>query len=180
MQSTNQTSPVLMHQDTVFRIGRSLKQQLNWNLYKNNGTLLWWNITIKNRYIWFKTNINLPSVQSQTYKEQEFCQACERRILDKSSYSEILGGFGGPKSMLTYFLDAILTPLKYSSLKHLWYLVGVEKNDKDNSQRSDRENSCYKKREGKLTFSSTKKNKLWQHHKYMGYMDYQEIYRPHL
>ena len=138
MQSTNQTSPVIMHQDTVFRIGRSLKQQLNWNLYKNNGTLLWWNITIKNRYIWLKTNINLPSVQGQTYTEWELCQECERRILYKSSYSKILVKFGVPKSPLTYFLRGIFLPLKKFFSEAPVVSHGCWQNNKYNSQISDR------------------------------------------
>ena len=32
-----------------------------------------------------------------------------------------------PKSTLTYFLDVIFLPLKCSSLKHLWNLMGVGK-----------------------------------------------------
>ena len=47
--------------------------------------------------------------------------------MDKSSYSEILVKFGVPKSTLTYFLKVISSPLECSSLKHLWYLMGVGK-----------------------------------------------------
>ena len=47
----DQTPPVLLHQDTVFGIGRSLIYQLNWNPYKKNGTILWYNLTTNNRYI---------------------------------------------------------------------------------------------------------------------------------
>ena len=51
-------------------------------------------------YRWVRTNINLPSVKVQTYTEWDLCQACKRRILDKSSYSDILVKFGVPKSTL--------------------------------------------------------------------------------
>ena len=81
----------------------------------------------QNIYRWIRTNINIPSVQGQKYTEWEICQACERRILDKSSYSVILVRFWEPKSTLTYFLKVILPPLKCSSMKHLWDLMGVEK-----------------------------------------------------
>ena len=47
--------------------------------------------------------------------------------MDKSSYSEILGKFGVPKSTLTYFLNVIFSPLTFSSLKHLWHLMDVFK-----------------------------------------------------
>ena len=50
-----------------------------------------------------------------------------KRIMDKSSYSEILGNFGVPKSTLTYFLNVILLPLKCSSIKHLWDIMDVGK-----------------------------------------------------
>ena len=49
------------------------------------------------------------------------------RILDKSSYSEVLGKFGLPNSTLTYFLKVIFPPLKSSSLKHLWDITGFGK-----------------------------------------------------
>ena len=74
-----------------------------------------------------RTDLNLPLVQGQTYTEWELCQACKRRISDKSSYSEILVKFGVPKSTLTYFLEIIFPPLKSSSLKHLWDIMGVGK-----------------------------------------------------
>ena len=45
----------------------------------------------------------------------------------KSSYSEILGNFGVPKSNLTLSLNEISPPLKYSSLKHLWDITAVGK-----------------------------------------------------
>ena len=50
--------------------------------------------------------------------------------MDKSSYSEILGQFGVPKSTLTYFLKIIFSSLKCSSLKHLWDLMGFGKTTK--------------------------------------------------
>ena len=72
-------------------------------------------------------NINLLLVQGKTYIEWGIIQACERRILDKSIYSEIIGKFGVLKSTLTYSLSAIFTSFKCSSLKHLWYIMGVGK-----------------------------------------------------
>ena len=50
--------------------------------------------------------------------------------MDKSSYSEILVKFSLPKSTLTYFLKVIFPPLKSSSLKHLWNIMGVGKTTK--------------------------------------------------
>ena len=49
------------------------------------------------------------------------------RILEKSSYYEIIGKFGVPKSDITVSLNVIFPTLKYSSLKHLWDIVGVGK-----------------------------------------------------
>ena len=66
-------------------------------------------------------------VQGQTYTEWDIHKACERRILEKSSYSEIFVKFVVPKSTLAYFLKEIFPPLKYSSLKHLWDIMGVGK-----------------------------------------------------
>ena len=79
---------------------------------------------------WFRNNINLPLVQGQTYTEWELHQACKIIILDKSSYSDILEIFGVPKSTLTYFLNSIFLPLKCSSLKHLWGIMGFDKTTK--------------------------------------------------
>ena len=76
-------------------------------------------------FIWVINNFNLPSGQGQRYTEWELCQACERIILEKSSYSEILRKFGVPNSTLAYSLNAIFLSLKFSSLKHLWYIIGV-------------------------------------------------------
>ena len=78
-------------------------------------------------YRWVRTNLNLPSFQGQIYTEWELRQAFKRRMLDKSSYSEILVKFGVPNSTLTYFLNILFVPLKCSSLKHLWDLMGVGK-----------------------------------------------------
>ena len=74
-----------------------------------------------------RTNLNLPSVQGQTYTGWELHQACKRIISYKSSFSDILVKFGVPKSTLTYFLEIIFPPLKISSLKHLWDIMGVGK-----------------------------------------------------
>ena len=41
-------------------------------------------------FIWVKNHINLLLVQGQGYIEWDICEACERRILMKSRYSEIL------------------------------------------------------------------------------------------
>ena len=61
------------------------------------------------------------------YTEWELSQARKIRILDKSSYYEILLDFGVPNSTLTYLLNVLFAPLKCSSLKHLWDLMGVGK-----------------------------------------------------
>ena len=39
----------------------------------------------------------------------------------------MLVNFAIPKSTVTYFLNVIFAPLKCSSLKNLWDLMGVEK-----------------------------------------------------
>ena len=41
-----------------------------------------------------QNNLNLPSVQDQTHTEWELYKAFEIKILDKSSYSKILGNLG--------------------------------------------------------------------------------------
>ena len=65
-------------------------------------------------------------VQGQGYSEWELRKARERIILIKSSYSDTLEEFGVPKSTICCTLNIILPPLKFSSLKHLWYLIEVE------------------------------------------------------
>ena len=76
-------------------------------------------------YTWVRNNLNLPSVQGQTYTEWELCQTCERRILDKSRYSEIIVKLGVPNSTLTYFLKFIFPPLKCFYMKNLWDIMSV-------------------------------------------------------
>ena len=51
MQYMEHPTTVRLYQDTVFTIGKFLKQRLNCNTHKKNGTLLWWNPKINNRYI---------------------------------------------------------------------------------------------------------------------------------
>ena len=63
-------------------------------------------------YIWVRTKLSLPSVRGQTYKEWEPRQSCERIILDKSSYSDVLVKYGVPKSTLTYSPKVISPPMK--------------------------------------------------------------------
>ena len=113
----------------------------------------------------FRTNLNLPSVQGQIYTEWELRLACKRRILEKSSYSEILVKFWAPKSTLTYFLNVLFAPLKCSSLKHLWDLMGVGKITKRIVRKVIEKELLIQKGETKLTFSRTKKHTLWQHQK---------------
>ena len=74
-----------------------------------------------------KNDLNRTSVRGQTYTEWELHQACVRRILVKPRYSDILVKFGVPNSTLTYFLKVIVPPLKISSLKYMWDIVGVGK-----------------------------------------------------
>ena len=40
---------------------------------------------------WVRNHLNLPLVQQQEYTEWDLREACERRILFKSSYSGLLG-----------------------------------------------------------------------------------------
>ena len=76
---------------------------------------------------WVRNRLNLPSVQGHGYTEWDLREACEIRALIKSSYYEIIDQFGAPKSTLTRPLNVIFLPLKCSSLKHPWYLMGVGK-----------------------------------------------------
>ena len=57
----------------------------------------------------------------------ELCKSFKIRILEKSRYSDILGKFGVPKFTLTGSLNVIFPRLKFSSLKYLWDLMGVDK-----------------------------------------------------
>ena len=73
--------------------------------------------------------------------------------------------FGVPKFTLTYFLNVILPPLKCSSLKHLWDLMGVGKITKRIVREVIYKIAVKKKGEKKLSFSRTKKHTLRQHQK---------------
>ena len=125
-------------------------------------------------FIWVRNHLNLPSVQVHGKNECEFCQSYEIIILDKSSYSDILGKFGLPKSTITNSLNVISLPLNFYSLKHLCNIMGVGKITKI-IVREVIETTFVKKNVKTITFSSTKKHILWQHHKYMVHMDSQEI-----
>ena len=72
-------------------------------------------------------NLNLPSFQGQGYTEWELCEACEKIILIKSSYSKRHEEFGVPKYTIWCTLNVIFPPLKFSSLKHLWDIIVVDK-----------------------------------------------------
>ena len=85
--------------------------------------------------------------------------------MDKSSYSEILVKVGVPKSTLTYFLNVIFAPLKFSSMKYLWDLMGVGKITNRIVREVIEKIVVNTKGETKLTFSRTKKHTLWQHQK---------------
>ena len=81
--------------------------------------------------------------------------------MEKSSYSEILVKFWAPKSTLTYFLNVLFAPLKCSSLKHLWDIMGVGKITKIIVREVIDKIVVTKQRGKKLTLSSTKKHTLW-------------------
>ena len=107
-------------------------------------------------YKWVRTNINLPSVKGQTYTQWYIRQSYKQIILDKSSYSEIIVKFGIPESTLTYFLKVIFQPLKRSSLKHLWDIIGVEKITNRRVRKVIDKVVVTKKRGNRLTFSRMK------------------------
>ena len=74
-----------------------------------------------------RSHLRLPLVQRRVCTYWELREACERRILMNSNYSEILEEFGLPNSTLWSTLNVIFPSLKCSSLKHLWDLIGVDK-----------------------------------------------------
>ena len=69
-------------------------------------------------------HLRLLSLQHQLYAELELREAFERRIMVKSSYSDILDEFGVPKTTIWRTLN-VLFPPKIKSMKHLWDLIEV-------------------------------------------------------
>ena len=78
-------------------------------------------------FIWVRNHLNLPSVQGRRYNEWEIREACERRILEKSSNSDIIENLEVPNSTLCSSLNAIFLSLQYSSPNHLWGIILVGK-----------------------------------------------------
>ena len=59
------------------------------------------------------------------YTDWEIHQSVEEIILLKSSCAAIQDNFGVPKTSLKRYLNVISPSLKFSSLKHLWYLMSL-------------------------------------------------------
>ena len=80
----------------------------------------------KQIYIWVRKYFLLPSCRGD-YTHWELHQSVEERILLKSRYSAIHENFSVSKTSLQRYLNAILPPLKCSSLKHPLYLRSLGK-----------------------------------------------------
>ena len=74
---------------------------------------------------WVRSHICLPSLQRKVYTEWELHTACERSIVVKLTYADLIGEFGVPKSIICQTLNVLLPPLKITSLKHLWDLIAI-------------------------------------------------------
>ena len=61
-------------------------------------------------FIWVRNNLKLPSVQGQTYKVWDIHQYFEDKILEKSSYYDILEKCGVPNSTIAYLMNVIFPP----------------------------------------------------------------------
>ena len=69
-------------------------------------------------------NLSLPSGRGH-YMDWELRQSFEEIILLKSSCATIHDNFGVTKTSLQSYLHVIFSPLKCTSLKHLWYLMSL-------------------------------------------------------
>ena len=69
-------------------------------------------------------DLSLPSGRGH-YTDWELRQSVEERILLKSICSAIQDNFGVPKTSLKNYFNVIFLSLKFSSLKHLWYLMSL-------------------------------------------------------
>ena len=78
-------------------------------------------------YRWVRYHLCIPYIKHQLYTEWELRESCERRVMVKSTYTDILDECWVPKTNLWRTLNVLFTPLKCSSLKHLWYLAAVGK-----------------------------------------------------
>ena len=76
-----------------------------------------------------------------------------------------LKNFVYQKSTIWGTLNLIFLPLKFSSLKHLWDIMGVGKITNRIVREVIAKIVVKKKVEAKLAFSRTKKHALWQHQK---------------
>ena len=73
-------------------------------------------------YRWVRKHLLLPLGRGH-YTDWELCQSVEEIILLKSSCAAIQDNFGVPKTSLQRYLNILFPSLKFSSLKHLWYLM---------------------------------------------------------
>ena len=102
--------------------------QQHWNPPKNNGSLLWLKMAIGNRYIyiWIRKHLLLPPCRGDC-TDWDLRQSVEEKILLKSSCAAIHDNFDVPKTSIQRYRNLIFSPLKCSSLKHLWYLMSLGK-----------------------------------------------------
>ena len=95
-----QTLPILLHQDTVFIIVRSLIYQLNCNLYKKNRTLLLYNPKTTNMYLdgsetistfhWFKAKHTQNEIFDKHAKEGYWTSQDILRFLEILGFQSLL------------------------------------------------------------------------------------------
>ena len=75
-------------------------------------------------YRWVRNHILLPPCR-EDYTDWELRQSVEEIILLKSSCTVIHEKFDVPRTSLKSYLNVIFLPLKFSLLKHIWYLMSL-------------------------------------------------------
>ena len=75
-------------------------------------------------YRWVRKHLLVLSGRGH-YTDWELRQSVEERILLKSICAAIQDNFGVPNTSLQRYLNLIFLSLKCSTLKHMWYLMGL-------------------------------------------------------
>ena len=99
------------------------------------------NVNQQQIYRRVRKHILLPSCRGH-YTDWELRQSVEEIILLKSSCATIQDNFGVPNTYLQRYLNVIFPSLKFSSLKHLWYLTSLGEISNKNCKKDDNRKYC--------------------------------------
>ena len=110
---------------TMFHIDKLWSSQQHWNTSKNNGSLLWLKMEIRNRYIDGSESIFYFHRVEEITRIGIFFTKLKKESSWIPSAPQFKTTLVVPKTSIQRYLNVIFPPLKCSLLKHLWYLVSL-------------------------------------------------------